>query len=186
MVDRSSRIALAVALATVSFGALAQEYAQAAGSSLQFSGTYQGDAFSGSFPGFRTSLSFDPAQPASGRLNVEIPIASATVGNEEMDPEMRGAGFFDAARFPKATYTATGFRAIGGGQFQANGTLSLRGVSKPVTLTFTWTPGAQPVLQGTAKVNRLDFGVGGGEWADTSLLPNEITVKTRVVFSSPR
>jgi len=183
MVDRSSRIALAVALATVSFGALAQEYAQAAGSSLQFSGTYQGDAFSGSFPGFRTSLSFDPAQPASGRLNVEIPIASATVGNEEMDPEMRGAGFFDAARFPKATYTAKNFRAINATTFQADGILTLHGNSKPVTLTFTWTPGAHPVLQGSATVNRLDFDVGGGEWNDTSLLPNAITVKTKVVFN---
>ena len=44
---------------------------------------------------------------------------------------------------------------------------SLHGVSKPVTLTFTWTPGAQPVLAGKATVKRLDFGVGGGDWADT-------------------
>lgn len=183
MVDRSYRIALAVVLATASSGAFAQ-YVQTTGSSLQFSGTYQGDAFSGSFPGFRTNLDFDPTQPASGSLTVEISIASATVGNEEMDPEMRGAGFFDAAQFPKATYKANGFRAIGGGQFEANGTLTLRDKAKPVVLRFTWTPGAHPVLQGTAKVNRLDFDVGGGEWADTKLLPNEITVNTKVVFNS--
>ena len=41
-------------------------------------------------------------------------------------------------------------------------TVRKRGVTKPVTLTFTWTPGAQPVLTGKATVKRLDFGVGGG------------------------
>jgi len=54
--------------------------------------------------------------------------------------------------------------------------------SKPVTLTFTWTPGAQPVLDGKATVNRLDFGIGSGDWADTSLIPNAIAVSTKVVF----
>jgi polyisoprenoid-binding protein YceI len=59
----------------------------------------------------------------------------------------------------------------------------LRGVSKPVTLTFTWTPGAQPVLSGKATVKRLDFGVGGGDdWADTKTIPNEVAVSTKVVF----
>ena len=57
-----------------------------------------------------------------------------------------------------------------------------RGVSKPVTLTFTWTPGAQPVLSGKATVKRLDFGVGGGDWADTKTIPNEVAVSTKVVL----
>src|SRR3546814_14805572 len=64
----------------------------------------------------------------------------------------------------------------------ADGTLELRGVSKPVTLTFTWTPGAAPVLAGKATVKRLDFGVGGGDWADTDAIPNEVAVSTRVVL----
>ena len=185
MVDRSpfARIALALALCTASCGALAADYVQVAGSSLQFAGTYQGDGFSGSFPGFRTTFSFDPKQLAAAKLDVAIPIASATVGNEEMDPEMRGTAFFDGQRFPQARYTATKFRALGGNRFAADGTLSLRGVTKPVTLAFTWTPGAKPVLQGSATVKRLDFGVGGGEWADTALLPNDIKVTTKVVFA---
>ena len=185
MVDRSflRRATLAIALCACSFGVFAADYVQSAGSSLQFAGTYQGDAFSGSFPGFRTTFSFDPAQLASAKLDVAIPIASATVGNEEMDPEMRGAAFFDGQRFPQARYSATKFRALGGNRYAADGTLSLRGVTKPVTLTFTWTPGAKPVLQGTASVKRLDFGVGGGDWKATDLVPNEVAITTKVVFA---
>ncbi len=61
---------------------------------------------------------------------------------------------------------------------------SCAGLSKPVTLTFTWTPGAQPVLAGKATVKRLDFGVGGGDWADTKTIPNETAISTKVVFKA--
>jgi polyisoprenoid-binding protein YceI len=49
-----------------------------------------------------------------------------------------------------------------------------------VTLTFTWTDGAAPVLAGKATVQRLDFGVGGGDWADLKMIPNAVAVSTRV------
>src|SRR3546814_5055049 len=83
------------------------------------------------------------------------------------------------ARFAQAHYSATNFRSLGDDRYAADGTLELRGVSKPVTLTFTWTPGAAPVLVGKATVKRLDFGVGGGDWADTDAIPNEVAVSTR-------
>ncbi len=160
----------------------AADYVQTTGSTLGFSGKYQGDAFNGRFPGFATVLSFDPAKLDLARLTVVIPLASATAGNPDYDSELRGASFFNSPKFPQARYTATKFRALGGGRYAADGTLSLRGVSKPVTLDFTWTAGAKPVLAGTAVVKRLDFGVGAGDWADTKVIPNEIKIATKVVF----
>ena len=178
------RKSLCVALlALVAMPALAADYVQAPGSALAFGGMYQGEPFSGRFPGFDTRLSFDPGDLASARLEVTIPLATATTANADYDGELRGAAFFDSAKFPQAHYRATGFRSLGGNQYAADGTLSLHGVDKPVTLTFTWTPGAQPVLAGKATVRRLDFNVGGGDWADTSLIPNEIAISTRVVLT---
>jgi polyisoprenoid-binding protein YceI len=162
---------------------VAADYVQAPGSVLAFAGTYEGEAFTGRFPGFVTRFSFDPAQLATAKLDVTIPLATASTGNSDYDGEMRGSSFFNAAKFPQAHYTATSFRALGGNNFVANGTLNLRGVSKPVALTFTWTPGAQPVLSGKAVVNRLDFGVGQGDWAETDLVPNAIAVSTKVIFA---
>lgn len=162
--------------------ASAADYVQTAGSTLGFSGEYQGDAFNGRFPGFATVLSFDPAKPELGRLTVVIPLATATAGNPDYDGELRGASFFNSPKFPQARYTATKFRALGGNRYAADGTLTLRGVSKPVTLSFTWTAGAKPVLAGTAVVKRLDFGVGGGDWADTKVIPNDIKITTKVVL----
>lgn len=174
---------LVAALVAAAPAAFAADYTQAAGSTLAFEGQYQGEPFTGSFPGFGTALRFDPVQLATSRLDVVIPITRATTGNEEYDPDMLGSGFFDAKRFPQARYTATKFRALGGNRFAADGTLGLHGIDKPVTLTFTWTPGAKPVLEGKAVVKRLDFGIGTGEWDDTSLIANEVTVTTKVVFA---
>jgi polyisoprenoid-binding protein YceI len=186
IVDAVRRACLVAALLVVAGVAHAADYVQAPGSSLQFAGHYQGEAFSGRFPGFATTLRFDPAQLAGARLDVTIPLATATTGNEDYDGEMRGASFFDSKRFPQARYVATTFRALGGNRYAADGTLTLHGVSKPVTLTFTWTPGAKPVLAGKATVNRLAFGVGGGDWADTGLIPDAISVTTKVLLSPRR
>ena len=160
----------------------AADYVQAPGSALTFAGKYQGEVFTGKFPGFATKFSFDPAQLATAKLDVTIPLATASTGNEDYDGELRGDDFFASAKFAQAHYTATEFRALGGNKFAADGTLSLRGVSKPVALEFTWTPGAKPVLTGKATVSRLAFGVGGGDWADTTLIPDAIAIATKVVF----
>ena len=83
----------------------------------------------------------------------------------------------------EARYVATRFRALGGNRFVAEGSLTLRGVTQPVPLQFTWTPGAKPVLEGSATLKRLAFKVGEGDWADTALLPDEVKVSTRLVLS---
>lgn len=177
---------LAVAAPVVMSPVYAADYTQAAGSSLTFATQYEGEVFSGRFPSFTTRLSFDPQQLATAKLDVTIPLAGVTTANNDRDSELKGSAFFSVAKFPQARYTATKFRSLGGNQYAADGTLSLRGVSQPVTLTFTWTPGAQPVLSGKATVKRLDFGVGSGDWADTDLIPNEVAVSTKVVFAAAK
>lgn len=177
------RECLLLAFALLTGPAVAANYAQAPGSTLAFAGKYQGEVFTGTFPGFTTRLSFDPKQLAGSKLDVTIPLATATTGNTDYDGELRGDAFFDSTRFPQARFVASKFHALGGNRYAADGTLSLRNTSKPVTLEFTWTPGAKPVLVGKATVKRLDFGVGGGgDWADTGLIPDAIAISTKVLF----
>lgn len=178
-----SRNHLLLALILASAPAIAADYVQAPGSTLAFAGSYQGEVFTGRFPGFATRIAFDPAQLASARLDVTIPLATAATSNPDYDGELRSAAFFDSARFPQARYTATRFRALGDNRYAADGVLSLHGVDKPVTLAFTWTPGARPVLAGRATVSRLAFAVGSNEWADVSLIPDAIAISTRVVLA---
>ncbi len=178
-----SPVAVAAALvALLSTPALATDYVQAPGSTLAFGGKYDGEVFTGTFPGFETRFSFDPAHLADARLDVTIPLAGAKTGNDDRDATLQGPDFFNATRFAQAHYTATTFRSLGEDRYAADGTLELRGIKQPVVLTFTWTPGAQPILVGKATVQRLDFNVGGGDWADTSLIPDAIAISTKVVL----
>lgn len=160
----------------------ATDYTQGPGSTLTFATRYQGEVFVGRLPSFTTRLSFDPKRLATSTLDVDIALAGVTVANPEGDDALRGADFFNVAKYPQARFSARGFRSLGGNRYEADGTLSLRGASKPMTLTFTWTAAGRPVLTGKATVKRLDFGVGGGDWADTDLIPNEVAVSTRVVL----
>lgn len=161
--------------------ATAADYVQASGA-LSFASEYQGETFTGLFPDFSTTLSFDPASPQDAKLDVTIPLASADTKNGERDGTLQTADFFNVARFAQARYTASGFRSLGDNRYAADGTLELRGVKKPVTLTLTWAPGERPVLSGKATVKRLDFGVGGGDWADVSIIPDNVAISTRVTF----
>lgn len=179
--NRVLPVAAAIALAAAAAPASAADYVQASGA-LTFASQYQGETFVGRFPGFQTRLSFDPAAPQDAKLDVTIPLASADTGNADRDGTLDTAAFFDVARFATARYTANGFKPLGDNRYLADGTLELRGVSRPVQLTITWTPGAQPMLAGRATVRRLDFGVGAGDWSDVSIIPNDVAVSTRVTF----
>jgi polyisoprenoid-binding protein YceI len=153
------------------------------GSSLGFASTMQGEAFTGRFARFSPQIRFDPAQLAGARFDVVIDLASVDTKNSERDEGLRSMEFFNTKVQSKARYVATKFRALGGGRFVADGTLTLNGHSKAVPLAFTWTGGAKPVLAGSATVKRLDFGVGTGDWEDTGVLPNDVKVTTRLVLA---
>ncbi|MFY2763045.1 YceI family protein [Arenimonas sp. MALMAid1274] len=177
------RFAATLALLLASASVSAADYTAREGSTLGFSGAYQGEAFTGRFEKFTPSIRFDPADLAGSRFDVRIDLASARTSNADYDPELAGASFFDTGRTPEARYIATRFRALGGNRYVAEGSLTLRGASHPVPLTFTWTPGASPVLAGEATVRRLQFKVGTGEWADVELIPDAIKVSTRLVLA---
>ena len=151
--------------------------------SLTFSGSYQGETFTGRFGRINADISFDPTSLATSRFDVTIMLASVDTRNSERDDSLRGADFFNVAKMPTAHYLATKFRSLGGNRYAADGTLTLRGVTKPVTLNFVWTAGVIVALTGDASVNRLDFGVGGGEWADTSTIGNAVKVHTSLVLN---
>ncbi len=168
--------ALVLALLVPFAAPAASWHADAKNSTLGFAGTYQGDAFDGRFKTFDATIVFDPAQLATAVFDVKITLASADTANAERDDSLRGRDFFDAAHTPVAAYTATHFRSLGGNRYAADGALSLRGISKPVTLTFAWASGAAPALVGDAVVNRLDFKVGTGQWADTGVIGNQVKV----------
>lgn len=172
--------ALACLLLAAAAPAWAGDYVSTEGASLTFASSYEGEAFQGHFRQFQARIGFDPAAPEACRFEVEIDLASADTGLPERDGMLLEADFFDVGRHAKAYYRAERCRATSDDRFIAEGRLSLRGVEQAVALTFSWQAGESPVLEGQAGLDRLAFGVGVGDWADTDMIPAEVTVSTRV------
>ena len=108
-------------------------------------------------------------------------MASATTNNDDTQAELPGKDWFSAATHPTATFSATRFRHVSGNRYQASGTLSLRGVSRPLSLSFTLTiSGDVATMTGSATIDRTVFGVGQGEWAGTTDLPAPVSVSVAI------
>lgn len=165
--------------------AAAAEFATRPGSTLGFTAMFQGEAFEGSFKTFEANIRFDPDDLAASKFDVSIDLASVATGDKDRDDVLPGSEFFDTAKFPQARYVTTDIRRSGD-DIVAEGTLSLKGVSRPVTLAVTYAPTADGgSLDVQATLNRLDFNVGTGDYADTSTIGNEVRVKAHLVLARP-
>ncbi len=157
--------------------AQARDWTVQPGSTLGFATTFEGVKFVGAFKQFSARIVFDPALPQACTLDATITLASADTGNADRDKMLPTADFFDVARFPTATYRGADCTPAGPGRYSAQGTLTLRGVSKPVPLTLQWRmQGADALLTLDASVPRLTFGVGSGQWADPSAIGLDVAV----------
>jgi cytochrome b561 len=136
-------------------------------SSLGFTGALSGKSFDGKFKSWQAEISFDPANPAAGHAKVTIDMASAATGDRQRDSALPTSDWFDAKKTPQALFEATGFKSLGGNQYEAAGTLTIRGIKKDVTLPFTLDiAGDEAHAKGKLDIVRTDYGVGQGEWTD--------------------
>lgn len=175
---------LVLALAVPGIAGAADYAVQPAGSKLGFTSSFQGQSFDGTFNKWTAAISYDAAKPATSKFDVDVDLASVKTGDNDRDGALPGADFFNVAKFPKAHFVTTGFRQ-NGAQVVADGNLTLRGVTKPVSLNVTFKPqGTGATLDVSGSVKRLDFGVGGGDYADTSVIGADVKINAHLVLTA--
>lgn len=91
----------------------------------------------GGFNNFNGSFTYDEANPANNSVTADIDIASIDSNHAERDKHLRGADFFDAANFPKATFASTSYKDRGDGKGILKGNFTLRGITKEVVFNTT-------------------------------------------------
>jgi cytochrome b561/polyisoprenoid-binding protein YceI len=173
-----------VALAASALPAFAADWRMdAAASRLEFVATFEKNPAPGVFKSFDVRASFDPAKPAGGRLDVDIQASSADMKIREVNEAIRGPEWFDFARHPRAEFRSSEIRGAGGDKFVARGTLTLKGVQRPVEVPFTWRgSGNAATLDGELTVKRADFGIGTGEWAATDVIGPDVKIRFKVAM----
>ncbi len=135
---------------------------------IQFTWSHMGFSnITGRFDATEGTLVYDPANPAASSIQVTTQIASVTSGVAKLDEEFRAAEYFDAARFPTASFKSTAVEAAGEGKLKVTGDLSIHGVTQSATFDVTVNKvGEHPMrkvqaagFDATGTIDRTAFGV---------------------------
>ncbi len=87
-------------------------------------------------------------------------------------------------KFPQASFQSSAIKAAGPGRFEVTGKLSIKGQVRDITVPVQLSQaGASSTASGAFTIKRLEFKVGEGEWADTSMLANDVQVRFKLVLT---
>jgi polyisoprenoid-binding protein YceI len=159
-----------MAMLALASGAFAAEPYQIDPNHTQIEYTYNHFGFShitGHLNKVEGDFLFDAKDPTKSSIQVNVPISTITVGVPDLDKELVGATFFEADKFPLATFQSTAVKSTAPGKLAVTGDLTIHGVSKPVTLDVTINKiGTHPMrgvpaagFDATTTIKRSEFGV---------------------------
>lgn len=178
-----SILAVLTTLAGFSGGALAADpwVVDANESEIEFTGTQLGAEFEGEFETFDATIVFSPDDLAGSAVEVVIDIASVNTQNADRDSQIVSADWFDAAQWPTAKFVTKSFREIAPGKYEAVADLTIRDVTREVTMPFDLEiTGNEAEAEGKVTIKRTDFGVGQGQWIDTTQVGDAVTIKIEI------
>lgn len=157
---------------------------QAAGSEIAFVTRQMGVPVEGKFGQFSAQIALDPKKPETGRVAFTIDTGSARFGAAETDAEVPKPAWLNVAKFPQARFQSSAIKALGGGRFEVAGQLSIKGSTQPVVVPVQLTQsGAASTATGSFVIKRLAFKIGEGEWADTSMVADEVQVRFKLALT---
>jgi polyisoprenoid-binding protein YceI len=176
--------AAAAFLVLVSQPALAQQKLDPARSEMVFVSKQMGVPVEGKFRKFDAQIAFDPKKPEAGKVSFTIDTGSATFGSPETDVEVVKPTWLGVAKFPQATFQSSAIKAVGAGRFEVAGKLAIKGSTHDVVVPVALAQaGGVTTATGAFALKRLEFKIGEGEWADTSMVANDVQVKFKLLLS---
>jgi polyisoprenoid-binding protein YceI len=152
-------------------------------SSIGFVTRQMGGTVEGSFSRWTAQIALDPKKPEAGRASFSVQTGSASFGAPETDAEVPKPAWFNVPQFPQANFQSTAIKSAGPGKLEVSGKLSIKGQTRDVVVPVALTQaGGVTTATGAFTIRRLDFKVGEGEWADTSLVADEVQVKFKLAL----
>ena len=184
-------LALAAALTLAAVPALAAPpptwSVDKAKSKVGFTGSMNEAAFDGTFDRWDAQIAFDPNDLPESRVTATIDIASAKTGDETRDEAMPTDDWFSVKAFPKATFVSRKITAADPGHYVAEGDLTIRGVTRPLTLPFTLAiTGDTAQMTGSVPLDRAAFGVGQGQWKTGEAVALKVQVNLAIAAKQAR
>ena len=175
-------------LLVVSAGALpaAPVYpVRAAASTVVFEGRQQGERFTANLRSFDAKIRYGEDDLQGSSFDVTLQLRSIDSRNAERDQAMATPDWFDVARYPVATFRTVAFRATPSGVV-ADADLTIRGRTKRIVFPFSFVRSANgATLDARVALDRLDFGLGAGEWSEESMVAHRVDVTVHLALDAP-
>lgn len=139
----------------------------------------------GRFTSHKGTIAFDQKDVTKSTVAFTAETASINTGVEKRDDHLKSADFFDVAKYPELTFKSTGIKKSGKG-YVLNGTLTIRGISKDVSIPFTYSGpvkdpwgGTRIGAHGDVTINRQDYGVSWGHKMESGAMDvaNEVHIR---------
>jgi polyisoprenoid-binding protein YceI len=182
---RAACATLGLALAAAIPAAAAPAYSVvAAQSSLSFVGTQQGEKFTGALRDFDARIAYAADDLPRSELNVTIRLKSMDTKSPDRDQALATGDWFDFAKFPTATFRTVAIRSTPAGPV-GDADLTIKGHTKRIAFPFTWkATGGGATLDARVTLDRLEFGLGGGDWADESTVGRKVEVVVHLTLAT--
>jgi polyisoprenoid-binding protein YceI len=117
-------------------------------------------------------------------VSFTVDTASVVFPSDDVQKELAKPDWFDSAHFPKAEFRSNQIRGLGAGRYEVSGTLTIKGKSHHVVFPVSLSrSGTTTVVSGVFAIKRLDYGIGAGEWSDTSLVEDTVKIKFTIALS---
>jgi polyisoprenoid-binding protein YceI len=179
---RSLALTLGLVLGATAFATAAQAGVDSAKSSVTATFKQMNVPVDGKFGKMTGAITFDPANLPAAKAQLDVDVASFDLGSAEYNDQVAGKDWFDAKEFPRATFVSTSIKPGANGAYAASGTLTIRGKSSNVVIPVQYKKdGASQVFDGVLPIKRLQYGIGQGEWSDTSLVADDVQLKFHIV-----
>ncbi|MQR01162.1 polyisoprenoid-binding protein [Glaciimonas sp. GS1] len=157
-------------------------------SSVLIAAKQLGVTMNGKFAKFDAVINFNPSQLAQSSATVNIDMTSFDLGaGKEYNDEVQKKDWFDAAKYPKATFVSSSIKQGAPGKYDVAGKLTIKGKTQDVVVTATYKQeGGSNVFDGVLPIKRTAFNVGEGDWKDTSVVADEVQIKFHIVTAAKK
>jgi len=181
-----NRAALAPLLLLIGLPAQAANWVLEPGESVvTFAYSYEGTPYQGEFKNVQATFDIDPMRPGTCDFQVTIPIEDISVDSPEVLDYLLDLEMFDVDQWPTASFKAEKCSLDSMNSFTSEGTLTIRDQTHPLAFPFkldvTTVDGSVAIhLTSEVTIQRLDYGVGQGYWANTATIPNDVVISVDV------
>ena len=149
----------------------------------------------GTFNDYQGDFWFDPNNLKDSKFTFSIPASSIDTNNKKRDTHLRSEDFFYVEKHPDITFVSTGFEKKSGANYVVHGDLTIRGITRKVTVPFEITGEMDhPMKEDTrlmglsfnTNLDRTDYKMGVGDWASTLVVGDNVDVSINMELNSKK